>query len=45
MQHYGPRDAQAKPDEKRDDGFDGERRENDGFDRAKNKLKLLLPTR
>jgi len=31
------------PDEKYEDDFDGKHRENDGFDRAKTKIKLLLP--
>jgi hypothetical protein len=45
VQHDGPCGAQAKPDEKCEDGFESERREDEGFDPAKNRIKLLLPTR
>jgi hypothetical protein len=31
------------PDEKYEGDFDGKHGENDGFDRAKTKIKLLLP--
>jgi hypothetical protein len=43
-QHNSQRGAQAKQNEKCEDDFDGERYEDEKFDRVKNGIKSLLPT-